>query len=279
MPLMEGNLKTLVEEVADADVSSIADVVLGQMLLALDCIASHDIVHRDIKPENILWQLNGNGSYHFCLGDFGLSNDPKLARTVAGTEPFMAPEVFHRQPQTTKVDIWSLFATVVWVQNTDGFRDDCSQASAPYIHSWLVRLSRLPDYAHIRKMARLVPKHRPSASRQLAILAEGEDQDEYDEAGYDEQFEGDLVGELGVQFGRGMDLNDGGGYGGGSSGNTITPELPYYEPYASRLMEDYHYGTQAGSSGGRGYQPAPMSEEVPQRPRVRLCSTIWVNHS
>src|SRR4051794_37361789 len=104
MPLKEGNLKRLVESLESTDrsaIPAIAETVLYQMLLALQCIAAHNIVHRDIKPENILWECDANGDYQFCLGDFGLSNDPRLAHTVAGTEPFMAPEVFLRQSQST----------------------------------------------------------------------------------------------------------------------------------------------------------------------------------
>ena len=323
MPLKEGNLKTLVEREPDLDAQALSDTVLRQMLLALQCIASHAIVHRDIKPENILWEYDNRPGqpscgYHFCLGDFGLSNDPNVACTVAGTEPFMAPEVFHRKTQTTKVDIWSLFATVVWVRNTSQFRSMCSQLGAVQIHSWLVDISTLPEYGRIRMMASMNPRKRPSAEMQLAILDgigdEGdEDGDFYDESMFDSPAAGarataaDLMGldhddhdddddqeeaelELGRHFHRAMSLRDhttshrtsspnllngGGGRlgghrrqmsemmttttrsfggraaegGGSNSGSnrsslvmlrTTPPEIPYYEPYTSGLMDQFN---------------------------------------
>ncbi|KAK1751106.1 kinase-like domain-containing protein [Echria macrotheca] len=257
MPLMQGNLKSLVEQ--KTDVSShrdIADTVLRQMLLALQCIASHNIVHRDIKPENILWKYDADGGYHFCLGDFGLSNDPRLAITVAGTEPFMAPEVYHRQKQTTKVDIWSLFATYVWVINVDGFRDHCGEIRVQEVHGWLNgRIAKIKDYAAIRKMASLHAKNRPSAEEQLAILDGEVDLSEEEDEGPAFGVEDDLDTGLEEQFGA-VNLEDRGGYG-SSGGSQTGSDMPYYEPYTSGLMDSYPWeNTAAGpSSVPRGQNP------------------------
>ena len=257
MPLMAGNLKTLVERADDIDDWSVGDLVLRQMLLALQCIASHKIVHRDIKPENILWDIDGNGDYHFCLGDFGLSNDPKLARTVAGTEPFMAPEVYHRREQSTKVDIWSLFATVVWVRNTQEFRGGCGQIGAQQIHGWLIAIAREPGYEGIRTMASLNPKKRPSAREQLAYLDSGGYDPEYaDVASGDE-----LAGELEQQFG-GMNLEETPAEYDQDVGPAMgsSPEMPYahYEPYTTGLM--YPWEPEAGPS--KKYMPGPDAPRV-----------------
>lgn len=273
MPLMSGNLKTLVDMPDKRGDEEIADIVLRQMLLALQCIASHQIVHRDIKPENILWETSETGNYHFCLGDFGLSNDPNIARTVAGTEPFMAPEVYHRQVQTTKVDIWSLFATVVWVRNTDGFRDTCAHFSAPHIHSWLRKISAMPEYASIRKMAEMRPKMRPTAENQLAMLdgaweeateyAEYADVNESDYQHMGAEFPDDFISQF-----QGVSLGDDSGYGNGpDSGVTqMGPEIPYYEPYTTRLMNEYPWHGLAGPST---YRP-PGSGDGPREHNVRL---------
>lgn len=248
MPLMDGNLKALIEKTENPDEGAIADTVLRQMLLALQCIESHNIVHRDIKPENILWRYDENGDYHFCLGDFGLSHDPKLARTVAGTEPFMAPEVFHRQSQSTKVDIWSLFATYIWIHNTEQFRNRCSQYGAQQIHKWLVRLSEMPEYASIRRMASYSPRKRPSAAQQLAIL-DGDVEEVASDHGYDH-----MGGNLEDHFG-GMSLEDD-QYDPESSGSTV-PEIPYYEPYTSGIYQGW--GDDDGQAGpSKRYVPAPM---------------------
>lgn len=271
MPLMNGNLKTLVEKTPNINEWAVAETVLHQMLLALQCIASHKIVHRDIKPENILWEYDANNEYHFCLGDFGLSNDPKLARTVAGTEPFMAPEVYHRQPQSTKVDIWSLFATVVWVRNTQEFRGMCGQLAAPHIHSWLVSIAREEEgYENIRNMAQINPRKRPSAATQLSILnGNFSDPTVYGEVGSGEE-EGN---ELGEQFGS-LNLQDNqanydpANYAQGAVGASTSPEMAYYEPYTSHLREQFPWEGQAGPSNPV-YKPPTNAPRVHPDPEVR----------
>jgi serine/threonine protein kinase len=263
MPLMQGNLKTLVEKVGVPDEHALSDVVLRQMLLALQCVASHNIIHRDVKPENILWEYNEAGDYHFCLGDFGLSNDPGLARTAAGTEPFMAPEVFHRQQQTTRVDIWSLFATIVWTRTVE-FRRTCSQLRAPDLHTWLVQISKLPQYANIRKMASMDPRKRPSASKQLDIL-DGNFDDWSSVASYNSTSGDELGDEFTSRFSRIMSLQQDPGltYGSSSSEAVTSPELPYYEPYASRIMEEYYADQEAGPSK-RYIPPSPDPADAPR---------------
>jgi len=210
----------------------------------------------------VLWQYDQFGNYHFCLGDFGLSNDPKLARTVAGTEPFMAPEVYNRQPQSTKVDIWSLFATYIWIQNTEQFRDWCAQYSVGQIHKWLVRLSELPQYARIKMMASYNPKKRPSAAQQLAIL-DGDVEETSSDAGLDGS--GD---DLDDQF-QGMNLG-GDGYDPGSSGSSA----PYYEPYPAPYQPDDGDDDQPGPS--KQYTPAPPGPGGFEQAYVAMYGTPYV---
>lgn len=169
MPLMLGNLETLVQDGNVPDKGTLSEIVLRQMLLALDCIASHDIIHSDIIPENILWESDDAGEYRFRLSGFSPSGTSMIARNVTGTEPFMAPEVFHRQQHTTKVDIWSLFAVIVWIRDAE-FRRRCHLLSEFHIHEWLISFSQLDQYVNIRGMANINPRKRPSAKKQLAIL-------------------------------------------------------------------------------------------------------------
>jgi serine/threonine protein kinase len=169
MPLKGGSLKALVHS-THLDMGSLAWMVLQQMLLALDCTAEHMIIHRDLKPDNILWEYDQNGHYHFRLADFGLSNDVAHAMTTVGTEPFMAPEVFYQWEQSPKIDVWSLFATIVWVKDVSGFRTSCVAAAAAQIHEALVEASTLPDLHSISAMASIQPRYRPSAKQLLTWL-------------------------------------------------------------------------------------------------------------
>ena len=91
------------------------------MLQALDCLAYNGIVNRDVKPENILYITLSDGQYQFQLGDFGLCNRIVDASSHVGSPLYMAPELYRGRGQTHKVDIWSLFVTMLWTLNIRGF--------------------------------------------------------------------------------------------------------------------------------------------------------------
>ncbi|MDE5771961.1 MAG: protein kinase [Ruminococcus sp.] len=67
--------------------------------------AAHDmnIIHRDIKPENLF--MSENGVYK--LGDFNISKNAVITRTIAGTPPYMAPEVEKGFDYNKQADICS----------------------------------------------------------------------------------------------------------------------------------------------------------------------------
>ena len=78
-----------------------------QTCLAIQYIHSKNIMHRDLKPENIL--LDADFNVKLC--DFGWSAEyfENVNReTLCGTYEYMAPEVFFRNKQTKKTDIWAL---------------------------------------------------------------------------------------------------------------------------------------------------------------------------
>lgn len=78
-----------------------------QVCLAIEYIHSKDIMHRDIKPENIL--LDSQLNIKLC--DFGWSarySETESRKTLCGTYEYMAPEVFYKNNQTKKTDIWAL---------------------------------------------------------------------------------------------------------------------------------------------------------------------------
>ncbi|KND86533.1 Cell division control protein 15 [Tolypocladium ophioglossoides CBS 100239] len=111
MPVYEGNLQTLLKQRRSQGkeaVQAVTDRMFYQMLLALDHVHARGIIHRDIKPENILYQGD-----KFLLADFGIAKVVDTSRTMAGTEWYMASEIWLNGEQTAKVDIYALGATYI----------------------------------------------------------------------------------------------------------------------------------------------------------------------
>lgn len=82
---------------------------------ALAICEKHNIIHRDIKPENIM--RHNEGVYK--LGDFGVAKQlsKTTAGTIAGTEGFMAPEVYNGQEYNQTADIYSLGIVLYYYLN------------------------------------------------------------------------------------------------------------------------------------------------------------------
>lgn len=108
--------------------------MLRQMLQAVDYLAANRFHHRHVKPENVLVHIEpgaGEGC-RFLLADFGLCKYSKEKEAEAGTgtsgvrHRFAAPEVGLRGTPAIlrqgefKMDVWSLFAVLLWVIDGDG---------------------------------------------------------------------------------------------------------------------------------------------------------------
>lgn len=175
MPLREGSLTSLVKTTPIPDYNELCLTVLRQMLSALDYLASENLLHRDLKPDNILYYtLPDEGSRHFQLADFGLAHHRSLAKTFCGTGYYQAPELWPQKskvyaPQSPKMDIWSLFATIVAV-------DSRFKEFPPHTSDYGIVLSALEAKASqssLEPMARLHPDRRASAAQMLVHFFDG----------------------------------------------------------------------------------------------------------
>jgi len=174
MGLKEGTLESLVESGGGLP-TPVADSVFPQMLQALDCLAYNGIVHRDVKPENILYVSRPGGEYQFQLGDFGLCNRIIDAATFAGTYLYMPPEMLQEGDQTHKVDVWSLFVTMLWILDAGEFRQRSNRFKtvAEVQRAVLSAALNVDSVSKIREMAAVNPKERASAAQMLVKYYNG----------------------------------------------------------------------------------------------------------
>ncbi|RKP35836.1 putative Serine/threonine-protein kinase gad8 [Dimargaris cristalligena] len=79
----------------------------AELLSALECLHSYNVVYRDLKPENILLDYKG----HIALCDFGLCKlnmtENERTNTFCGTPEYLAPELLYGQGYTKTVDWWT----------------------------------------------------------------------------------------------------------------------------------------------------------------------------
>jgi serine/threonine protein kinase len=91
MGLVEGEaLSTRVARSGPLDPREAGEIA-AQFLAGLEAIHQAGLVHRDLKPENVMITRSGR----VVVMDFGLAAraEERAADTVAGTLPYMAPEL------------------------------------------------------------------------------------------------------------------------------------------------------------------------------------------
>jgi len=82
--------------------------IIFDICLGIKEIHQKNLIHRDLKPDNIFID-----KYKMIkIGDFGISklldNNDKYAKSIVGTNNYMAPEVIKGDKYNNKVDIWAL---------------------------------------------------------------------------------------------------------------------------------------------------------------------------
>ena len=143
-------------------------LVVAELIVALEELHKRKIIHRDIKPRNILFDADG----HVVLGDFGISRNfnlppspsavkqhaPALRRRMRnlarrygkgqtegqhtnaayGSPAYMAPEVWMGIPYSYEADFWSVGILMYFLLvgrfpfNLDGCKDDSEIRDAIY---------------------------------------------------------------------------------------------------------------------------------------------------
>jgi len=123
MGLKEGSAEDLMKKGLFTRSEPAVRSLFEQMLRALDYLACKGIIHRDVKPANILYTRLPEGRFLFQLADFGICNILGNSRSSVGSRPFIAPEILSQQgtEQTPKADVWSLFVTLAYARDVNGY--------------------------------------------------------------------------------------------------------------------------------------------------------------
>lgn len=170
LPYRNGRLHALARAPDLCPVESLCSMVLYQMLCALCFLTQgQDRFHGDIRPENILYTDMGNKRFRFQLTNFALMNQtPDEAR---GERNYKAPEradLPRLVGFTAKMDVWSLYATIVAIHPRFKFPFDDPINDFEAVVTFLEGTARLMP--ELRPMVNRDPATRASAKQMLAAV-------------------------------------------------------------------------------------------------------------
>lgn len=141
-----------------------------KIVIAVEFIHSNGFIHRDIKPENVLI----GDDFEPKLADFGSSVMQQIVRnTFCGTYEYMAPEIYYREKQSQKVDIWALGVLLFEMTHNkmpfrektmDQVREILATGSIPFDAQISGRIRSV-----IQKILQFDPKRRPTAQQILCF--------------------------------------------------------------------------------------------------------------
>lgn len=102
-PYIHGDLFSEIYGVGSSYSDDRAGNVISMILSGLRHMHANKIIHRDMKPENIL--VTHDGEIKICdLGLAIVADGYQMA--LAGTQPYLAPEMLLKCGYSEKVDIW-----------------------------------------------------------------------------------------------------------------------------------------------------------------------------
>lgn len=101
MDLLE-NAKNILEAGQEQPLETQMDLLV-QTLQALHYLHRHGILHRDLKPANVL-VVEGQVK----VLDFGLATNKEAEAEIAGTLPYMSPEILQGQPAGISSDLYAV---------------------------------------------------------------------------------------------------------------------------------------------------------------------------
>lgn len=117
------------------------EIVLHDMLEALNHVHSNGLIHFDIKPDNILVEKRNSKEIIVKLADFGFMSSRNKAIWARGSLFYGAPELFDSNgPYTPSVDIWSLGLVIfffIWeLHNPYQLEDECFHPQSGFANGW-----------------------------------------------------------------------------------------------------------------------------------------------